>query len=204
MNIFLDIVIEFEDSNGSIMENPNAVPLCRKGDHQCVNNCRPVSLLSMFSKIFERLIYNAMFKHLDNNFISSNQSGFKPGDSYINQLVAITHVFLKVLMTGWLEIRGIFLDTSKAFDKVWHEGLAYKLRSNGICGNLLQLSISFLDRRKQRVLLNGQCSSWDFINAGVPQGSILVSLLFLIYVNDLTENLQSHPRFLQTTPLCLH
>ena len=97
-------------------------------------------------------------------------------------------------MTGWLEIRDVFLDISKAFDKVWHEGLAYKLRRNGICGNLLQLSISFLDRRKQRVLLNGQCSSWDFINAGVPQVSILVSLLFLIYVDDLTENLQSHSR----------
>ena len=58
-----------------------------------------------------------------------------------------------------LEMRGDFLDISKAFDKVWHEGLIYMLRRNGICGNLLQLLISFLDSRKQRVLLNGQCSS---------------------------------------------
>ena len=64
----------------------------KKGDHQCVKNYRPISLLPVFSKIFERLIYNAMFKHfLYNNLISSNQSGFKPGDSCINQLIAITH-----------------------------------------------------------------------------------------------------------------
>ena len=70
----------------------NVVPLYMKGDHQCVKNYRPVSLLPMFSKIFERLIYNAMFKHfLDNNFLSSNQSAFKPGVSCINQLTVLTH-----------------------------------------------------------------------------------------------------------------
>ena len=67
------------------------------GDHQCVKNYRPVSLLPVFSKIFERLIYNAIFKHfLDNNLISSNQSGLKPGDSSINQLIAVTHEVLMI------------------------------------------------------------------------------------------------------------
>ena len=103
-----------------------------------MKNYRPVSLLPVFNKIFERLIYNAMFKHfLDSNLISSNQSGFKP----------ITHDNLKGFDDG-LEIRGLFLDISKAFDKVWHERHIYKLRRNGICGNLLQLLISFLDSRK--------------------------------------------------------
>ena len=90
------------------MEKPNVVPLCKKGDHQCVNNYRPVSLLSMFSKIFERLIYNAMFKHLDKNFISSNQSGFKPGDSYINQLIAITHDIFKGFDDGLVRNKRCF------------------------------------------------------------------------------------------------
>ena len=86
----------------------NVVPVYKKGDNQCVKNYRPVSLLPVFSKIFKRLIYNAMFKYfLDNNLISSNQSGFKPGDSYINQLIAITHDIFKDFDDG-LEIRGTF------------------------------------------------------------------------------------------------
>ena len=115
----------------------NVVPLYIKGDHQCVKNDRPVFLLPVFSKIFERLIYNAMFKHvLDNNLISSNQSSLKPGESCINQVIAITHEIFKGFHDG-LEIRGVFLDISKAFNKVWHEELIHKLRRNGICGNLL-------------------------------------------------------------------
>ena len=125
----------------------NVVPVYIKGDHQCVKNDRPVSLLPVFSKIFERLIYNALFKHVsDNNLISSNQSSLKPGESCINQVIAITHEIFKGFDDG-LEIRRVFLDISKAFNKVWHEELIHKLRRNGICGNLLQLLISFLDSR---------------------------------------------------------
>ena len=123
----------------------------KKGDHQCVKNYRLVSLLPVFSKIFERLIYNAVFKHfLDNNLISSSQSGFKPDDSCINQLFTVTHEVFIGFDDG-LEIRGVFLDIyqciniSKAFDKVWHERLIYKLHRKGICRNLLQLLIGFLD-----------------------------------------------------------
>ena len=98
------------------------MPVHKKGDHQCVKNCRPVSALPEFSKIFERIIYNAVFKHFsDNNLTSSNQSGFKPGDSCINQLVAITHGIFKGFDDAF-EVRGVFLDMdiSKAFDKVWY------------------------------------------------------------------------------------
>ena len=86
----------------------------------------------------------------------------------------------------------VFLDMSKAFDKVWHEGLLFKLKQNGTNGKILNLLKSYLANRHRRVLLNGSESGWGIVESGVPQGSVLVPLLFLIYINDLENGIKSH------------
>ena len=93
----------------------------------------------------------------ENKLISSSQSDFKPGDSCIGQLLSITHEIHTSFVEG-LDVRSVFLDTSKAFDKVWHDGIIFKLTQNGIVGDLLNLLRDFLNDRKQRVVLNRQFS----------------------------------------------
>ena len=146
----------------------NVVPVHKKGDKQVLRNYRPVSLLPICGKIFERLIYNNLYEFfIKSDLISSNQSGFKQGDSCIYQLLSITHEVYQSFDNGF-EVRGVFLNISKAFDKVWHKGLTFKLKQNRVTGDLLNILIDFLKERKQRVVLNGQHSKWSNISAGVP------------------------------------
>ena len=119
---------------------------------------------------------------LDKNLLSKHQSDFRTGDSCIYQLLAITHdIFLSFDWNPILETCGVFVDISKGLDRVWHDGLLFKLKQNGVSGNLFQLIKSFLSSKFHRNLLNGQTSDWETIQAGVPQGSILGPLFAVIY-----------------------
>ena len=149
--------------------------------------------MPIFGNILEKLFFNYIKNFLEeNNLLNSNQLDFRSNDSCESQLLSIVHdIYSSFDCYSSIEVRGIFLDISKAFDRVWHEGLIYKIQSTGISGTPLKLIKSFLSGRFQRVLLNGQTSSWSPILAGVAQGSILGPLFFLIYINDLGNNLSS-------------
>ncbi|MCG7883757.1 MAG: reverse transcriptase family protein [Candidatus Thiodiazotropha endolucinida] len=169
----------------------NVSPLYKKDDPSLVSNYRPISLLSAVGKTMEKIVHKHIFNYFeDNNIITCLQSGFVPGDSTVNQLVDIYNTFCKALDDG-LEVRAIFCDISKAFDRVWHKGLLFKLKRAGINGLLLDWLEDYLSDRKQRVVIPGGSSQWEYIKAGVPQGSILGPLLFLLYINDVVQNVQS-------------
>ena len=134
------------------------VPIHKKNDKQIVSNYRPVSLLPICSKIFEKLSFKEPFRFFEKrNLLSKHQSRFRPGDSCIYQLLTITHsIFLSFDSSLYLETRAVFLDISKVFDRVCHDVLLFNLNQNGVSVNLLGLIKSFLSDRVQRVTLNGK------------------------------------------------
>ena len=172
----------------------NVIPVHKKGDKKIINNYRPVPLLPICSKIFEKIVFNSLSEYLeDNKLLNCNQSGFRSGDSCVHQLLSRTYEIYKSFDANpSLEVRGVFLDISKAFDRVW---LLYKLKLLGICCSYYNLVQSFLDSKHQRIVLNGQSSKWS-LGAGVPQGSILGPLLFLVYINDLPQRLRCNAKLL--------
>ena len=134
----------FSHQNGKKQILPQFI----KNNKQFVKNYRPVSLPPIFSKFLERIIYCTIFTYfIGNSLISENQSGFKPDDSCVNQLLAITHAIFSSFYDNY-EVRRVFSDISKAFDKVWDERIIHKLKRNVISGNLLNLLTDFLRNTK--------------------------------------------------------
>ena len=181
----------------------NIVPIHKKEEKDDIKNYRPVSLLSVVGKIMERIVFKYTYNFFKDNFIiSDNQSGFLPGRSTVTQLLEVYHEFCKAIDEG-KEIRVIFLDISKAFDRVWHTGLLFKLEKCGIRGRLLDWFKSYLKDHLQRVIINGQFSEWISILAGVPQGSVLGPLLFLIFIDDIIHAIEHSKIRLFADDTCL-
>ena len=181
----LDFIRQSEIKQGGFptkWEKANAVPIHKKATSTSQKYDRTLSFLPICEKIFERLIYTSLYEYfMKNGLISSNKSGSKLGDSCINKLLSITHEVYQ-FFDDEFEVMGIFLGISKAVDKVWHKSFIYKLKKNGVVGNLADTLAKFLNDRKQSIVLNGQNSTWLTIEAGVPLGSVFGSLLFYIYM----------------------
>ena len=168
-------------------KSSNITPVYKSGNKNLVSNYRPISLLPIPSKVLERIVHNRLLCHLiTNSILSPRQFGFRPRSSTQKALLLATHDWQRYLDLG-LSSAALFLDMSKAFDKVPHCHLLQSLSAVGISGPLLKWFESYHSNRTQKVVLNGFSSTSLTVRSGVPQGSILGPLLFTIYINSLAD-----------------
>ena len=161
------------------------VPVYKKGAKDNETNYRPISILPYFSKFYEKLMYDRLYNFVQkSNVIFQSQHGFQAGHSPYMNLLSMQDKISSAIENNEYAI-GIFFDLAKAFDTVDHEILLYKLESYGIRGMQLDWFASYFDNRLQCVCCNGALSDLKLIKFGVPQGSNLGPLLFLLYINDL-------------------
>lgn len=164
-------------------------PVHKKGVKTDIANYRPISKLCIIAKVFERIIYNQVYSALEQSF-SPFQHGFLKGRSTVTNLILLNDYITDAMDHG-KQVDVVYTDYSKCFDRIDHVILLRKLEGIGIRGDLLRWFSSYIENRSQAVVLNNYISSWVLVPSGVPQGSLLGPLLFIIYVNDIDSCLTS-------------
>ena len=164
-------------------------PVYKKGDRSNPGNYRPISLLSATSKVLEKIVCEQLGEQVERH-LPEKQSGFRKADGTVPQLTRLLHTMYEALDNG-KNVFAVFYDLSKAFDRVWHRGLLAKMEHLGVTGKALNWVAGYSQDRRQKVQLEEASSSWQSIPAGVPQGSILGPLFFLIYTHDLPDAVEA-------------
>ena len=166
------------------MKIAKVIPIYKSGDEALTCNYRPISVLNFFSKIFEKIMYNYFIN--EHNILYSYQFGFRQTYSTNHAIITLVEKINEALYKGNIMI-GVYIDLKKAFDTVNHNILLKKLYAYGIRGNVLKWFKSYLHNRQQFVYLNKAKSETKYVKCGVPQGSILGPLLFILYINDMSS-----------------